>query len=244
VRGGDRVFSAFSPRSVLEKEGEEKLFSPSSFDPEGARNEDRADPRRIEQLDAKLKTVVMKRLHGRVLNNPSDATPAWDRPKWDPSRQWSGNDREQLVAVWQHHQLGQLTTDTATALELWSPPTATTAVELLAQRSDTRNPSGRLLDAAIWGYHAFFPPSQPAAPTTPSWKNIAQALAQFSDREPIDHLQSYVRDPERLEQKAAVAIATGRIRLDDLAPLRLEPAELTKIAQAADDLANDTGTLT
>lgn len=195
-------------------------------------------------LSAQTRALVSKRLKGRSPSPDAKFTPSWDREAW-PISAWSDNDKDAIRRYWDEHDLPKLSNDALTALQLWTPDRAATAIKILSRRSDTRNYSARIMDASIWGYHAFFdlnPGDTNSASTRTELsrlQTLASHLQAFSPELLIGHLESIVESPEDLEDRVGLAVYLGLIDASQVAALPF----ITWTSVEIDSLAHAVGQL-
>ena len=133
--------------------------------------------------------LVLRRIQGRELR-PSGATPPWLRNHDWSAPMWTKADVEELQTFWNKYFGTSLGEQVLLALQLWQPSTAVAALLELAATHGLRKPEGQILEAAVWGYHKYFPVSE---------RQTKQARDEGRDR-----LSAALRSEEAFSTPAAV----------------------------------------
>jgi len=218
VYAGDRpAQTRANPREsaqtrVLEEEIEKKTFSSGSLAADFAD----AVPAKSAGLPKTTISVVTRRLAGKDLTNAAECTPAWKRSNWSSTPRWDEADEASIGRYW-HQKLepAELTADALAALQLWPPADAAAAIDILAARTNTRNHSARMMDAAVWGYHSFFPPTITTHHSPTNDRNRLERLSNHLQTLDVDtlmlHLESCAEDPDDLKTRTGLALHLGLI---------------------------------
>jgi len=226
-------------RALSSLEPEKKYFFSTSEDHPPAQT--RARPTPPAFLPAQTKAVMEKRLNGKPTNILAECTFAWDRPGWSLTK-WTSQDHVEINRFWKQQGFScDLTSDALAALLAWSPTQASTAIKVLAGRTDTRNPAARLLAAAVWGYHSFFPTTTPPVSSqtvcSERLRSLSQVLQQMDRSTLFEHLDSFAENEAELLDRVALAIHLGILDLDDCAEL-ITVTDLTTVSSHASHLGN------
>lgn len=187
--------------------------------------------------------VVVRRLTNAELRS-TGATPAWMRsPAWQ-APVWSQEDVADLQGCWIEAFDCPLAGDPLLALQLWPPAQAKEAVAILAGDSNVRSPLGRILEAAVWGYHKHFPPR---FATHDNWMVGANRLWELNEAEAwfagnpdlvIEHLRTLAEHPNRNEEELldilGIHLLKGSLTVAELEALDCHCWTSAEIAAAAD----------
>jgi len=107
------------------------------------------------RVEPEIIDLVARRIGSSELR-AEGTTPAWLRPGYSAPT-WDDQLVEQLSKTWSDLTHSELAAHPKLALQLWSPDEARHALEVLADSDQVREPMGQLLEAAVWGYHKYFP---------------------------------------------------------------------------------------
>lgn len=143
--------------------------------------------------------VVDKITRGKRAALGRRSTPAWRRPTWS-GELLEACDQQAIRMTWRDAGFDEsLDDDVITALRMWPAAAACEAIRTLsAHRCDTERPQGRLLAAAVWGYHLFFP------------LNPSQAISRVdTETHWVTSLETFAGDLEALRGLLVGQLSTG-----------------------------------
>ena len=106
-------------------------------------------------VGSQIVELVGRRIGEKKLRSQG-ATPAWLRVDYSPPT-WDEGALTRVNEQWSRLSGTELGAHPLLALQLWSPSQAIHAHEVLAESAEVRDSMGQLLEAAVWGYHKYFP---------------------------------------------------------------------------------------